>query len=72
MSNGKRIRIIKRAERQEPQAVRAEQGSAVAQDSSAVTQQDAFMIVNGWVRELRRKRAAKAARGFAHLFGEAA
>lgn len=72
MSNGKRIRIIKRAARHEPQAVLVEQGRVSAQDSGAAAQRDAFMVVTGWVRELRQKRAAESTRSFAHLFGKAA
>ena len=72
MVTGKQIKIVKRAERHDPQAVRAEKGRASAHDSGGMAQRDAVTVGTGWVRALRQKRVAEAARGFESLFDKAA
>lgn len=72
MTTGKRIKIIKRAARHGPQAVSAEESSATMRKAGVLAQREAMTIINGWVRELRQKKVATAARGFGSLFHEAA
>ena len=72
MITGKQIKIIKRAARHGPLDDLAEKGKATTQDSGGRAQRDAFMVVTGWVRELRQKRGEEAALGFKRLFGNAA
>ena len=72
MVTGKQIKIIKRAARHGPQAVLAEKGSVIARDSGKMAQRDAVTVITGWVRELRQKKVAEAARGFESLFRTAA
>jgi hypothetical protein len=70
MATGKQIKIIKRAERHDPQAALAEKGRANAHNSGRMAKRDAVTVVTGWVRELRRKKVAEATRGFESLFSE--
>ena len=68
----KRIRIIKRTERQERQAAQTEKGRAHTQNSTGGAKRNAVTVVAGWVRELRLKKVAEAGRGFESLFNQTA
>ena len=68
----KRIRIIKRTERHERQAAPAEKGRAHTRNSTDGAKREAVTVVAGWVRELRLKKVAEAARGFESLFSQTA
>jgi hypothetical protein len=72
MINGKQIKVIKRAERHEPQAALSEKSEAVVQNSGEMAKRDAVTVVTEWVRELRHKKVEEAAHGFKSLFREAA
>jgi hypothetical protein len=72
MAIEKRIKIIKRTERQDTQAALAEKGRANAHNSGRMAKRDAVTVVIGWVRELRRKKVAEATHGFESLFSNAA
>lgn len=67
----KQIKIIKRAERRDPQAAPSEKGRAVAQNAGGRAGWDAVAVVTGWVRELRRKKVEEAAHGFKGLIKRA-
>ena len=71
MQTGKEIKIVRRAERRQAQSTPPREGVARAGDSGE-GRRDAGAVVAGWVRELRRKKVAEAARGFESLFGRAA
>jgi hypothetical protein len=71
MQRAKEIKVIKRADRRPAQAPPAQQRVAHAGDSGAGGR-DAVTVVNGWVRELRQRKGAEAARGFESLFRDAA
>lgn len=68
----KRFRIIKRTERQESQAAQTEKAKAYTRNSTDGAKREAVTVVDGWVRELRLKRVAEAARGFESLFSQTA
>jgi hypothetical protein len=70
MLSGKRIKIIKRTERSESQAVGADNTTTVRKDR-AKTKRDAVSVVTEWVSELRRKKSEQATDGFTSLFGNA-
>ena len=72
MFTGKRVKVIKRAGRREAPAARTEKGSAVAVKSVAGARRETVTVVEGWVRDLRRKKVEGEARGFESLFGGAA
>jgi hypothetical protein len=72
MFTGKRVKVIKRAGRREAPAARTEKGSAVAGVSGAGARRETVTVVEGWVRDLRRKKVEEEARGFESLFGGAA
>ena len=72
MATDKRIKIIKRPERQECRTAPAEKGRARTLYSAAKANRDAVSVVNGWVSELRRKKVAEEGRGFESLFGQPA
>ena len=70
MVTEKRIRIIKRTERQESQAAQTEKGRAHTRNSTGGAKRDAITVVAGWVRELRLQKVAEAGRGFESLFNQ--
>lgn len=72
MVTGKRIRIIKRTERQESQAAKTAKGRAYTRNSTGGAKREAITVVAGWVRELRLKKVAEAGRGFESLFNQTA
>ena len=72
MFTGKRVKVIKRAGRREAPAARTEKGAARAVGSVAGARREAATVVEGWVRDLRRRKVEEAARGFESLFGGAA
>lgn len=73
MVNGKQIKVIKRAERQETQeAALSEQGRAGVGSSGEMAKRDTVTVVTEWVRDLRRKKVEEAAFGFESLFHKAA
>ena len=72
MVSEKRIRIIKRTERQERQAAQTQRGGAHTQHSTDGAKRDAITVVAGWVQELRLKKVAEAGRGFESLFNRTA
>jgi hypothetical protein len=71
MLSGKRIKIIKHAERTDSPAVGSENTTSVRRDHEK-TKRDAVSIVTEWVSELRRKKSEEATNGFTSLFGNAA
>jgi hypothetical protein len=71
MLSGKRIKIIKQAERTDSQAVGSENRTTSVRRDPAKTRRDAISIVTEWVSELRRKKSEEATNGFASLFGNA-
>ena len=70
MLSGKRVKIIKRTERGDSQAVGLDKRPTSVRDHLEETKRDAVAIVTGWVSELRRKKAQEAAHGFQSLFGK--
>ena len=72
MFTGKRVKVVKRAGRPEAPAARTGEGSAVAGNSGARARRETVTVVEGWVRDLRRRKVEEAARGFESLFGGAA
>lgn len=72
MATDRRIKIIKRSERQECRTAPAEKGRARTLNSAARANHDAVAVVAGWVSELRRKKVAEEGRGFKSLFGQPA
>jgi hypothetical protein len=68
MATDKRIKIIKRSERQESRTTPSEKGEARTLNSAAKGNRDAVTVVTEWVSELRRKKVAEAGRGFESLF----
>ena len=72
MITEKRIRIIKRTERQESQAAQTAKSRAYTRNSTDGAKREAITIVAGWVRELRLKKVAEAGRGFESLFNQTA
>jgi len=72
MPNEKQIKIIKRAERHQRQEAPTKKSRARIRTSAAEAKRDAVTVVTGWVRELRRKKVAEAARGFESLFSQSA
>ena len=69
MRNGKKIKVIKRAERTRPQATPSKKSAFV--DKRGESKRDAVSVVTGWISELRRKRVAEGLQGFESLFGKA-
>ena len=72
MFTAKRVKVIKRAGRREAPAARTEKGGARAFVSVAGARRETATVVEGWVRDLRRRKVEEAARGFEGLFGGAA
>jgi hypothetical protein len=72
MATENRIKIVKRLERHERQTSPAQKSSAHIRNSADAAKRDAVTIVTGWVRELRGKKVAEAARGFESLFSQSA
>lgn len=71
MLRGKQIKIIKRAERNNSQAVGSGNGPARVQSDREKTKHNAVSVVTEWVNELRRKKSEETANGFERLFGNA-
>ncbi|MGH9901298.1 MAG: hypothetical protein ACRD68_05595 [Pyrinomonadaceae bacterium] len=74
-----RVKIIKRAARNEPEAARRGEPMASARGDAEWAERvektelrDAAATVARWVGELRRRKGAEAARAFESLFREAA
>ena len=72
MLTGKRIKIIKRAERSDSQAVGSHNTTTSVRRDREKTKRDAVSVVKEWVSELRRKKSEEATNGLASLFGNAA
>jgi hypothetical protein len=72
MLSGKRIKIIKQAERSDSQAVGSDNKTTSVWRDPEKTKRDAVSVVKDWVSELRRKKSEEATNGFASLFGNAA
>jgi hypothetical protein len=72
MLSGKRIKIIKHAERTGTPAVGAENRTTSVGRDHETTKREAVSIVTEWVSELRRRKSEEATNGFASLFGNAA
>jgi hypothetical protein len=72
MVGGKRIKIIKHAERGDSEAVGSDNRTARVRRDLAKPKRDAVSVVTEWVSELRRKKSEEATNGFASLFGNAA
>ena len=70
MLNGKQVKVIKRTERDDAQAVGLDKRRTSVRNHLDETKRDAVTIVIGWVGELRRKKAQEAAHGFQSLFGK--
>jgi hypothetical protein len=64
MLSGKRIKIIKRTERGNSQAVVSDNGTTNVQRDHEKRKRDAVSIVTEWVSELRRKKSEEATNGF--------
>jgi hypothetical protein len=60
MATEKRIRVIKRAERNERRSTSTQMSGGRARHTAAATELEAAIVVNAWVRELRRKKGAEA------------
>ena len=71
MPSGKQLKIIKRAERGDSQAVGSNEKPTTLGDDREKTKRDAVTIVREWVSELRRKKAQETAQRFESLFGKA-
>lgn len=72
MLSGKRIKIIKHAERRDSQLVGSDNRTTGVRSDGEKTKRDAISVVTEWVSELRRKKSEEATNGFASLFGDAA
>ena len=72
MLSGKRIKIIKQAERGASQVGGSNPGPTSVRAGRKKTKRDAVSVVSEWVSELRRKKSEEATNGFASLFGNAA
>ncbi len=71
MVSGKRIKIIKHAERDDSQGVGSDKTIGVRRDRE-MPKRDAVSVVTEWVNELRLKKSEEATNGFDSLFGSAA
>jgi hypothetical protein len=71
MLSGKRIKIIKQAERSDSQAVGSDNRRTSVGRDREKPNRDAVSVVTEWVSELRRKKE-EATNGFDSLFGNAA
>ena len=72
MATEKQIKIIKRADRNDPPAPALDKRRTSVRHDLKEKTRDAVTIVTEWVSELRRKKAEEAAHGFQGLFGKAA
>ena len=72
MLSGKRIKIIKQAERTDSQAVGSDNRTTSVRRDGEKTRRDTVSVVQEWVSELRRKKSEEAINGFFSLFGNAA
>ena len=70
MLRGKQVKIIKRRDRGDAQAVGSYEKPTVVRDDRDKTKRDAVTIVTEWVSELRRRKAQDAAQRFQGLFGK--
>ena len=64
------IKIIKRADRNDPQASPPDQAPPRARNHRDKTKRDAITVVTEWISDLRRKKAEEMTRGFQSLFGK--
>jgi len=71
MLSGKQIKIIKRAERDESQAVGSVKRPTSTRSHRENKKRDAVTVVKGWISELRGKKSEEATHGFEGLFGNA-
>ena len=71
MLSGKQIKIIKRTERDDSQAVGSFKRASSARSHLKNTKRDAVTVVEGWISELRGKKSEEATHGFEGLFGHA-
>ena len=72
MLSGKRIKIIKHAERRDSQALGSGNRTTGVRRDREKKKRDVVSVVTEWVSELRRKKSEEATNGFASLFGDAA
>lgn len=72
MTTEKRIKIIKRSERQEGHATPTQTRRDRIGNSNNGAKHDAITVIAGWVSELRQKKVAESARGFESLFSQSA
>jgi hypothetical protein len=72
MISGKRIKIIKQAERSDFQAVGSDNQTTSVRRDPEKTKRGAVSVVKEWVSDLRRKKSEEATNGFDSLFGNAA
>jgi hypothetical protein len=71
MAQRKKVKIIKRAERDDLRGSLSEKQKAI-EVSDQTAKREAVTVVTEWVREMRRKKIEQATRGFEGLFGRAA
>ena len=71
MLSGKRVKIIKHAERSDSQAVCSD-NEATSIRTDRETKRDVVSVVTEWVSELRRRKSEEANNGFDSLFRKAA
>lgn len=72
MLGGKRIKIIKQAERSDSQPVEPDNESTRTRRARERIKRDAVSVVTEWVSELRRRKSEESANGFDNLFRKAA
>ena len=72
MLSGKRIKIIKLAERSDSQAFDSDNGPTSVRRNRGKRKREAVSVVTEWVSELRRRKSEEATNGFDSLFGSAA
>ena len=72
MLSGKRIKIIRQAERSDSQAIGSDNGPTSVRRDREKSKRDAVSVVKEWVKELRRRKSEEGTNGFDSLFGTAA
>jgi hypothetical protein len=71
MLSGKRIKIIKQAERSDSQGVGSDNKTTSVRRDHEKTKRGAVSVVKEWVSDLRRKKSEEATNGFDSLFDNA-
>ena len=69
MRTEKQIKIVKRAERNNSQAVLVDKTRTNVRNNLQETTRDPVTVIREWVSELRRKKSEEATKGFEGLFG---